>query len=140
MIPNYLHAPGVCYTCRAAQRGHEKIIDTGLWVDANIQANPNDPGFSVQYVQEPLVICESCITELGHMVGMLTPRESEIATAAVAHLDAALEQERSRAKDLSDALDALTRANWMPAVVADTAKPPATGGERSVTRTAPRKQ
>ncbi len=116
LIPHYHQAPGHCFTCKASQRdvagGREKIIDLGVELESPVQDDPSSPQFHVQYLTEPLVVCETCVVELGQMVGMATPgRASELETEA-ARWRAMADQEAAKVADLTAAVDGLRRAGY----------------------------
>ncbi len=141
LIPNYIQAPGRCFGCKAAQRVDnegrgELIVDLGVELESPVTADPSSVGFNVQYLTEPLVLCQSCLTELGGMIGMAPAAEVVKARAAAADAKAALAVHETHVTELHAIIDGLHRAGYGSAVEAEreTVKPKAKAGVSSASR------
>lgn len=113
LLAQYVRAPGHCFACRAAQRDNERIVDLGVEVESPVQADPNSPTFSVQYLSEPLVLCEACINEIARMVGMVPEADFVAVSRQLVSWRAMADQEAQRSKDLHDAVAALERVGYI---------------------------
>ncbi len=138
LIPNYIQAPGRCFGCKAAQRVDnegrgELIVDLGVELESPVTADPSSVGFNVQYLTEPLVLCEACITELGGMIGMAPMRDVVKARAVAADAKAALAVHETHVAELHAIIDGLHRAGYGSAVEAEreTVKPKVKAGASS---------
>lgn len=88
-FPEYPRGRGVCFTCHAARRPNERVVDLGVTTDEIVDLDGNIHGFT-----QP-AICESCILELATMMGCISPEK----TAELGIRLIAAEDERDRLRN-----------------------------------------
>lgn len=89
-FPAYPRGDGTCFTCRAARRPGERVVDLGRITDEILDLDGNTHGFT-----QP-AICESCILELATMMGCIAPKKvTELGARLMAAED---ERDRLRSK------------------------------------------
>lgn len=69
-FPEYPRGNGTCFTCRAARRPSERVVDLGVTTDEIHDLDGNVHGFT-----QP-AICEACILELATMMGCISPKKT----------------------------------------------------------------
>ena len=110
----YFAAPGVCTLCGCAQRELPSPTPQPLLerlVDLQMSFMPNQ-ALDAGFLPEPAVFCESCIVELGRMVGMCTPAEGEVLRFNASALHEVNQRLGNRVTDLEMAISALRRADY----------------------------
>lgn len=72
IIPEFLGAPGgVCFTCRAAKRTGDVVVDCDYEVESLNATVPTEiPGMQFEIASGSLQICGTCVTEMGTLLGM----------------------------------------------------------------------
>lgn len=94
-------SPGCCYFCHAAKRSYEAgVVDFHLQVDVAV--------FDGSAIDGWLQACESCIAEMGRLIGMVDADQADLLRGELA-----LERERradaeARLDEADKALDALS--------------------------------
>lgn len=92
-----------CYLCQCNQRedrtgARERVVDPNVHIDW----------------EGPLQFCETCVVEMGRLVGMVTEAQIVEAENIAADAVAALDQALAEVADLRNAVESLTRAGWQP--------------------------
>lgn len=73
-FPPHPLSDGTCFTCRASRRPHDRVVDLGRTYDHIEDLDGNVHSFKAA------AMCESCITELAHMIGCLPADRTELLT------------------------------------------------------------
>jgi hypothetical protein len=96
---------GTCYLCNASKRTTdrpERIITTNMEVDYDAE-----PGvWPVKWLE----FCETCVTEMAHLLGMKT---SEEAFQLVQQIDQLIEDREDLEQKLGVAMDQLKAVEWL---------------------------
>ena len=69
-FPAHPRSNGTCFTCHAARRPKDRLVDLGVTTNEIVDLDDNIHGFT-----QP-TICESCILELATMMGCISPEKT----------------------------------------------------------------
>lgn len=102
---------GVCFVCKAARRTdhNERVVD--FWVDVEDLKWPtltDIPGIGAEMASGQLQICESCVREAGHELGMIDSGTADQLHAALQAARFELKNAQDKQKLAENALKAAT--------------------------------
>ena len=111
IIPEYTNPLGVCTACRAARRQGERVVDLGAQLE--LLTTDYIPGQEFAILDGDWQLCETCVAEMGRLIGMETEEKSETLRAELRTAQDALVVAR---EELAMALDALAYRRKVQAV------------------------
>lgn len=88
ILPEFLGAPGgVCFTCRAARRDGDVVIDCDFDVEGLNALVPTEiQGMAFEIASGSLQICSTCVREMGQLIGMASEEQTSALVKEVSDL------------------------------------------------------
>lgn len=79
ILPEFLGAPGgVCFTCRAAKRPGDVVVDCDYDTEILNATVPTEiPGMAFEIASGSLQICSTCVREMGSLLGMASAEQTD---------------------------------------------------------------
>lgn len=108
ILTEFLGAPGgVCFTCRAARRDSDIVVDCDFDVEPLNATVPTEiPGMAFEIASGSLQICSTCVREMGQLIGMASQEQFQEASRQIHALTVERDLLREDFKTASDGVRA----------------------------------